>query len=147
MYRVEFLHRFYRNPTLFSYVFNRSNKDAAWHVKPDSFEYVTRLSDESKLLVPTGWTSLPGYIGQASGWKIAECIRFLGDQGLYILGLLIFNDVEIKKVFMDMVQTLNLMLEYDNDDRQLRGYHAQLVVVLSKLEGLYNSCRIPTPYK
>ena len=65
---------------------------------------------------------------------------------MYILGLLIFNDVEIKKVFMDMVETLNLMLEYDNDDRQLRGYHAQLVVVLSKLEGLHKSCRIPTLY-
>ena len=96
---------------------------------------MTRLCDEGKLLVPTGWTALPSYIGQSSGWKIAECIRFLGDQGLYILGLLVFKDPHIKELFLDLLQILDKMISHDISDHDLKAQHKALVLVLAKLEG------------
>ena len=97
----------------------RVKTQAPWHCTKESLEYITSLCDDGILRGRSNWTTIPNYMGNTSGWKIAECIAFLDDQGLYLFGLLEFNEPMYKPVFLSLLKTLKEMLTFDVTKRSL----------------------------
>lgn len=92
-----------------------------WHVTTRSMDYVTQLLESGMLKVRRGWTRINDYVGNPSGWKIAECVAMLDDQGIYIISLLEFHDPSYKDMFVKFFRMLQNLLRHDISDVQLES--------------------------
>ena len=90
-----------------------------WHVTQQSLEYVTELLESGSLKVRSGWTRINDYVGNPAGWKIAECVAMVDDQGIYIFSLLQFNNTSYKEMFVKFFKLLQNILRHDISDVEL----------------------------
>ena len=81
-------------------------------------------------------------MGNTSGWKIAECVAFLDDQGLYLFGLLEFNEPTYKILFISLLNVLKHMLMFDVSKRTLTSLQKDLNKVTITNRIIYYTDRI-----
>lgn len=107
---------------------------APWHATRDSIEYSIELAESTDCKVRSDWTRVPEYMGEAHKWKLAECIAFLDDQGLYKLNLLRFEDPAYRSDFNLVNTILAKIITHDITDRELTLKDVELRNALGVLE-------------
>jgi hypothetical protein len=100
---------------------------AGWHVTQESTERVREYIAVMKF--PTGWPSVSGFVmartkvkkgktkKKLKYMKLSERMAIIGDQGLYILGLLDFEDDAYRVRFQNLLRALKSWMVKGPPDR------------------------------